>query len=86
MKANLNDLNCYSADSSDSSGTAIYSSCIHVSTLHTEKELKLSKTLAVLEYDTGLTEDKLMEYIEIIERLGQITIDLENDKIKKPMA
>jgi len=55
-------------------------------TLHTEKELKLSKTLAVLEYDTGLTEDKLMEYIEIIEKLGQITIDMENDKIKKPVA
>jgi len=55
-------------------------------TLHIEKELQLSKTLAALEYDTGLTEDRLMEYIEIIERLGQITIDLENDKIKKPVA
>ena len=54
--------------------------------LHSEKELQLSKTLAALEYETGLTEESVREYVKLIERLGQITIDWENDKIKKPLA
>ena len=39
--------------------------------------------LAALQYDTGLTEDKLLEYLKILEKIGQFELDLENDKIKK---
>jgi hypothetical protein len=48
-----------------------------------EKELPLSKTLAVLEYETGLTKEKLMEYLSILENLGQFVIEKEHDKIKR---
>lgn len=47
-----------------------------------EKELSLSKTLAVLAYETGLTKEKLMEYLSILENLGQFVIDKEQDKIR----
>jgi hypothetical protein len=52
--------------------------------LFTETELSLAKTMATLQYETGLTEGKLMEYLKIIEKLGQIIINSESDKIVKP--
>jgi hypothetical protein len=39
--------------------------------------------LAVLEYETGLTKEKLMEYLSILENLGQFVIEKEHDKIKR---
>lgn len=48
-----------------------------------EKELSLSKTLAVLTYETGLTKEKLTEYLSILENLGQFVIEKEQDKIKR---
>ena len=51
--------------------------------LNRDKEPQLSQTLACLAYETGLTEDKLMEYLRISEKLGRFTLDLENDKIRK---
>jgi hypothetical protein len=51
--------------------------------LHKNGEISFSKTLATLQYEFGLTRDKLQEYIEILEGLGQFVIDKEQDKIKK---
>lgn len=48
-----------------------------------EKELSLSKTLALLQYEFGLTKEKLMEYLTVLESLGQFVIAKEHDKIKK---
>lgn len=48
-----------------------------------EKELSLSKTLAVLQYTFGLTKEKLLEYLNILESLGQFVIEKEHNKIKK---
>jgi len=48
-----------------------------------EKELSLSRTLAVLQYETGLTKEKLMEYLSILEGLGHFVIDKEHDKIRR---
>ena len=54
--------------------------------LFKEKETSLSRTLAELEYETGLKEETLMEILRLLEKLGQFVIDLENDKIKKLSA
>ena len=49
-----------------------------------EKEAKiLTKFVAFEQYDMGLTKPTVMEYLGIIEELGQIEIDYENNKIKK---
>lgn len=47
------------------------------------RELSLSKTLATLQYEFGLRSEKTMEYLNILEDLGQFTLDSEGDKIKK---
>jgi hypothetical protein len=54
--------------------------------LFKEKENSLSKTLAQLEYETGLKEQTLMEILRLLEKLGQFVIDVENDRVKKPSA
>jgi protein-disulfide isomerase-like protein with CxxC motif len=51
--------------------------------LHKEGEIQLTKTVAVLQYDMGLTREKLQEYLEILRDLGQFVMDFEHDKIKK---
>ena len=53
------------------------------SSLQKSPEISLSKTLATLQYQFGLKKDKLMEYLSILEDLGQFTIDNDGDKIKK---
>jgi len=52
-------------------------------TLANEKQVSLSKTLAVLAYEFGLTKEKLMEYVSILESLGQFVLEKEHDKIRK---
>jgi len=47
------------------------------------KELSLSKVLATFQYEFGLTREKIMEYLEILEGLDQFALDREHDKIKK---
>jgi len=47
------------------------------------KELSLSKTVATLEYEIGLRSERIMEYLTVLEKIGQFTIDNEGDKIKK---
>lgn len=53
------------------------------SSLHKHSDISLSKTLATLQYQFGLKKDKLMEYLGILEDLGQFIIDNEGDKIRK---
>ena len=47
------------------------------------KELSLSKTIATLEYEIGLRPERIMEYLTVLEKIGQFTIDNEGDKSKK---
>jgi predicted solute-binding protein len=51
--------------------------------LHKEGEIPLSKTIAALQYEMGLTREKLQEYLEVLRDLGQFVMDFEQDKIKK---
>jgi hypothetical protein len=51
--------------------------------LRKEGEIPLSKSMATLQYDLGLTKDKVMEYLEVLETLGQFEIDMQTGKIKR---
>lgn len=51
--------------------------------LHTEGEISLSKTITKLQYEFGLTEERILEYLEILKNLGQFAIDKKLDKISK---
>lgn len=44
-------------------------------------ELSLSRTLSALEYETGLTREKLLEYLGIGADTGHFVVEVENDKI-----
>jgi hypothetical protein len=52
-------------------------------TLYAEGEISFSKTIAYFQYDMGLTEIKIQEYLEVLKNLGQFVIDYEHDKIKR---
>ena len=52
-------------------------------TLLNEKTLSLSKTIALLQYEFGLTKGKLMEYLTILESLGRFVIEKEQDRIRR---
>jgi hypothetical protein len=47
-------------------------------------EIKLSNLVGVIMYDEGLTREKIMEYLRVIEMKGQIEIDEDKDTAKKP--
>ena len=51
--------------------------------LHNHGEICLSKTLATFQYEFGLTREKLVEYFEILQGLGQCTLDEAHDKIMR---
>jgi hypothetical protein len=51
--------------------------------LFKEGELSLSKTLALYEYEYGLTPEKVKSYLILLEKLGHFVIDWDNDKIMK---
>jgi len=46
--------------------------------------IPLKRTLALLMRQTGLTKEKLMEYLEILQDDGSFIIDQERDQIRKP--
>ena len=52
-------------------------------TLANEKQVSLSKTLALLQYEFGLTKEKLMEYLTVLENLGQFVVEKEHDRIRR---
>ena len=46
-------------------------------------EFQLNLVLANIEYETGFTEKRLLEYLSIGERRGLFIIDRKNDQIKR---
>ena len=50
--------------------------------LHNRGEISLSKTVATLQYEFGLTKEKIREYLEILEELGYFVVDDKEDKIR----
>ena len=46
--------------------------------------LSLKKTVAKQELETGLTREKIMEYLSLLVEADQIEIDFEKDQIRKP--
>lgn len=46
-------------------------------------KISLSKTIAALQYEFGLTKEKILEYLNIPESLGHFTLDNRKDKIRK---
>ena len=51
--------------------------------LHNHGEISLSKTVATFQYEFGLTKEKIMEYLGVLEGLGQFVLEKEYDKIRK---
>jgi hypothetical protein len=47
------------------------------------EEIPLSKTIAHLALQTGLTKEKIREYLEILQDDDQFELDSLNDKIKR---
>jgi hypothetical protein len=45
--------------------------------------LSLRQTVAALQYETGLTSEKITEYLAVLENLGRFALDKEHDTIKK---
>jgi len=54
-----------------------------LSLLHTHNELELNETIAALEYETGLRQEKILEYLQIGGRLKRFELDLDRNKIRK---
>lgn len=48
--------------------------------------IALKKNVALLELDTGLTKEKIMGILELLQEAGQINLDLEKDQIRKPQV
>ena len=46
-------------------------------------EIRFSRTIAALAFDTGLTKPKIVEILELLQENGQIEIDRQSDTIKK---
>ena len=49
------------------------------SLLHKYNEVSCSRIVATLQYEFGLTKQKIMEYLRILEDLEQFTLDFEKD-------
>jgi hypothetical protein len=45
--------------------------------------ISLSRTVAALAFDTGLSKPKVVEYLELLAETGQFEINLQDDKIRK---
>lgn len=54
-----------------------------MSKLHNHGEIPLSKTIATLQYEIGLTKEKLMEYLGILEAMERFKIEVEGNRIRK---
>jgi hypothetical protein len=51
--------------------------------LNQKQTLQLSNVLSSLQYDTGLTKEKILEYLDIMAEQGQFVIDNDHDTIRK---
>ena len=54
-----------------------------MSLLYDKEEIELDSTVAMLEYETGLRPEKIMEYLQIGDRLKRFELDIDRDKIRK---
>jgi len=52
-----------------------------MSLLYDKEELELDSMVAMLEYETGLRPEKILEYLKVGEKLKRFEIDTDNDKI-----
>ena len=50
-----------------------------------KEEIDLSRFIGYEMYNTGLTKEKVINYLEILELRGQCELDSENNKIRKPV-
>lgn len=46
--------------------------------------IPLKKTVALLMYETGLTKEKITEYLQLLQETDQVELDLEKDQIRRP--
>jgi len=46
-------------------------------------ELQLSKFISSVMFNTGLTKEKVILYLEVIQDMDQCGIDFDNDKVRK---
>ncbi len=54
-----------------------------VSLLYNHDEVELDSTVAMLQYETGLRPDKIMEYLAIGDQLKRFELDIDKNKIRK---
>jgi hypothetical protein len=54
-----------------------------VSLLYNNNEIELDSTIALLQYETGLRPDKILEYLEIGEQLKRFELDIDKNRIRK---
>ncbi len=47
--------------------------------------ISLKKTKAILQLDTGLTKEKIDDYLALLQEAGKIELDLEKDQIRYPV-
>ena len=47
------------------------------------EELSLSKLVSTMMFLKGLTKDTVMEYLEVIQGMEQIEVDVVNDKVRR---
>ena len=47
-------------------------------------ELRLSKFISSIMFNMGLSKEKVILYLQIIQEIDQCEIDFENDTVKKP--
>jgi hypothetical protein len=54
-----------------------------MSKLNQDEEVILSKAISALQFEMGLTGDRIMEYLKIGEDIGRFILDVKNNRIKK---
>jgi hypothetical protein len=54
-----------------------------VSLLHNQEEINLDSTIALLQYEMGLTSEKILEYLKIGDQLKRFELDTDKNQIRK---
>lgn len=48
--------------------------------------ISLKKTMALLELETGLTKEKITEYLGLLQEADKLELDFEKDQIRLPVV
>ena len=48
--------------------------------------IPLKKSMALLMLETGLTKEKILEYLDLLQDTGQIHVDIKQDQIRKALV